>query len=122
MFWTSVVSFSRSLESFPNSPVFRRGWFKNPPNRRNTQKQHLQNSEQNLTKKQRKKFKLENTAEQLLKNRLSKHHEILVGWETDEETNDHKTRHRMAWYVEAYVWSIETQSKGKIGHRETKAR
>ena len=42
--------------------------------------------------------------------------------ETDEETNDLKTRQCMARYVEAHVWCIETQSEAKVGYRETKAR
>ena len=45
-----------------------------------------------------------------------------VRGETDEETNDLKTWQCMARYVEAYVWCIETQSKAKVGYRETKAR
>ena len=42
--------------------------------------------------------------------------------ETEEETNDLKTRQCMARCVEAYVWCIKTQSEAKVGHRETKAR
>ena len=44
------------------------------------------------------------------------------GEETDEETNDFKTRQCMARYVEAYVFCREKQSKTKMGYRETKAR
>ena len=39
----------------------------------------------------------------------------MVRGETDEETNDLKTRQCMARYVEAYVWCIETQSKANSG-------
>ena len=37
----------------------------------------------------------------------------MVRKETDEETNDLKTRQCMARYVEAYVWCIKTQSEAK---------
>ena len=47
---SSRVSFSRSLASFQNSPVFRREIDWNLPCRRNTKKQHLQKSDQNLAK------------------------------------------------------------------------
>ena len=46
----------------------------------------------------------------------------MVRSDTDEETNDLKTRQCMARYVEANVWCIETQRKTKMGYRETKAR
>ena len=45
-----------------------------------------------------------------------------VRWETDEETDNLKTRQSMARYVEAYVWCSEKQIKTKMGYRETKAR
>ena len=46
----------------------------------------------------------------------------MVRWETYEETNNLKTRQRVAGYVEAYVWCSGKESKTKMGHRETKAR
>ena len=45
----------------------------------------------------------------------------MVQGETDEETNDLKTRQCMARYVEAYVSYIETQSKSKMDHRENQS-
>ena len=47
---------------------------------------------------------------------------FMVRGETDEETNDLKTRQCMARYVDAYVWCSEKQGKTKVGYRETKAR
>ena len=46
----------------------------------------------------------------------------MVWWETDEETNNLKTRQCMARNVEAYVWCSETESEAKVCYRETKAR
>ena len=46
----------------------------------------------------------------------------MVRGETDEETNNLKTRQCMARNVEAYVWCSEKQSKTKMGYREIKAR
>ena len=42
--------------------------------------------------------------------------------ETDEETNNLKTRQCMARCVEAHVWCSEKQSEAKMDYRETKAR
>ena len=48
---------------------------------------------------------------------------IYMVWEeTNEETNNLKTWQCMAWYVEAYVWCSEKESKAKVGYRETKVR
>ena len=60
MLWTSVVSFSpwqvfRTVLCFAEVD-------QNPPIRRNTQKQHLQNSDQNLTTNPRKKLIFEKPA------------------------------------------------------------
>ena len=44
----------------------------------------------------------------------------MVRRETDEETNDLKTRQCMARYVERYVRCIETQREAKVDYRETR--
>ena len=41
--------------------------------------------------------------------------------ETNEETNNLKTRQCVARYVETYVWCSGKQSKAKVGYRATKA-
>ena len=46
----------------------------------------------------------------------------VVRVETDEETNNLKTRQYVARYVEAYVWCSKKENKTKMGYRETKAR
>ena len=38
---------------------------------------------------------------------------FMVRWETDEETNDLKTRQCVAGFVEAHVWCIETPRKAE---------
>ena len=46
----------------------------------------------------------------------------MVRVETDEETNNLKTRQCMAICVEAHVWCSETQGEANMGYRETKVR
>ena len=46
----------------------------------------------------------------------------MVQGDTDEETNNFKTRQNIARFVEAFIWCIETHSKAKMDHRETNAR
>ena len=46
----------------------------------------------------------------------------MVRRETDKKTNDIQARHFVARDLERYVQCVETQTKAKVGDRETKAR